>query len=93
MEPKTTTLHPKCFKIIDICIRFVAIAFRSEKVFLKGTPMTYFCSALDSPLGRYGRNTLMHAWGNEHFIPTKFCKHPSCGSVVQAEYIYMCYHT
>ena len=34
MEPKTTTLHPTCFKITaTVCIRFVAITFWAEEVF------------------------------------------------------------
>ena len=76
-------------------IRLVAVAFRSGKrSFFKKrppTPLTYFCPALDPPLGRYGRNTLMHVRGHEHSIPTKFRKHPSSGSVVKA--MTMCSHT
>ena len=60
MEPKTTTLHPKCFKIIamhSVCCCSLPV-WRS---FLKkGSPMTYFCPILDWPLGRYGQNTLTH---------------------------------
>ena len=48
-----------------------------RKSFLKkGTPLTYFCLTLDPPLGRCGRNILMHVQGHEHFIPTKFRKNP-----------------
>ena len=66
-----------------LCIRFVAVAFWAKKknnFFKMGTPVTYFCPALDLPLGRYGRNILMHIRGHKHFILTKFHKHPSCGS-------------
>ena len=61
-----------------LSIRFVAVAFRSEEeVFLRGgTPRDLFCLALDPPLGRYGQNIFMHVPGHEHFIPTKFRKHP-----------------
>ena len=51
--------------------------------------MTYFCPALDPPLGGYGRNTLTHVRAMS--IPTKFHKHPSNGSVVKA--MTMCSHT
>ena len=48
-----------------LCIRFVAVAFWAKKQFFKlGTPVTYFCPALDPPLGRYGRNILMHIQGH-----------------------------
>ena len=45
-----------------------------------------------STLGGYGRNILMHVQGHEHFIPTKFRKHPLSGSVVKAD-LYICSHT
>ena len=70
----------------SICIRFATVAFQSKEVF-EGTPMTYFCPTLDLPLGRYGRNTLMNVRGHDRFIPTKFRKHPSCSSVVKADYV------
>ena len=60
-------------------IRFVAVAFRSEeKVFWRRAPppLDLFCLALDPPLGKYGQNIFMHVPGHEHFIPTKFRKHP-----------------
>ena len=64
-----------------LCIRFVAVAFWAKKNnFKMGTPVTYFCPALDPPLCSYGRNILMHIRGHKHFILTKFHKHPSCGS-------------
>ena len=83
---------------------------------------TYFCPALDPPLGISGRNhyqngsipskafclwsslwLLVLPWnhprvdlikslnlyaGHENFIPTKFHKHLSSGSVVKADYVY-----
>ena len=77
-----------------LCIRFVAVAFQSEgEVFWRRgpslyLPVTYFCLTLDPPLGRYGRNIFMHVLGHEHFIPTKFRKHPLSGSVVKADYVF-----
>ena len=71
-------------------IRFVAVAFQSEEeVFLRrGPPVTYFAFSLDPPLGKYGQNIFMHVPGHEHFIPTKFRKHPLSGSVVKAGYVF-----
>ena len=70
-------------------IRFVAVAFRSEEVFLKkGTPRDLFCLALDLSLGKYDQNIFMHVPGHEHFIPTKFRKHPISGYVVKAGYVF-----
>ena len=67
----------------------IAVAFRSEEVFWRrGPPVTYFGLALDPPLGRYGQNIFMHVPGHEHFIPTKFRKHPLSGSVVKAGYVF-----
>ena len=54
----------------------------------KGTPRYLFCLALDPPLGRYGQNIFKHVPGNEHFIPTKFHKHPLSRSLVKANYVY-----
>ena len=89
MEPKITTLHPTCFEIIaihSICRCNLPVW---RRIFLKkGDPVTYFGPALDPPLGGSGRNTLMHVRGHEHFIPTKFCKHPLSGSVVKADYVF-----
>ena len=71
-------------------IRFVVVAFWSaEDVFLRrGHPRDLFCLALDPPLGKYGQNIFMHVLGHEHFIPTKFRKHPLIGSVVKAGYVF-----
>ena len=45
-----------------LCIRFVDVAFRSEKGFLKkGTP----CPTLDLLVGRYDQSTLMHVRGHK----------------------------
>ena len=73
-------------------IRFVAVASRSEEeMFLRRGPPPpgdLFCLALDLPLGKYGQNIFMHVPGHEHFIPTKFRKHPLSGSVVKAGYVF-----
>ena len=56
----------------------------------KGTPppVTNFASPWIRPLGKYGQNIFMHVPGHEHFIPTKFRKHPLGGSVVKAGYVF-----
>ena len=72
-------------------IRFVAVAFRSEAEvrWRRGPPITYlFYHPLHPSLGIYGQNILMHVPGHEHFIPTKFRKHPLSGSVVKADYVF-----
>ena len=68
-------------------IRFVAIAFQSEEEFFwrRGPPRPGFA------LGKYGKNIFMHVPGHEHFIPTKFRKHPLSGSVVKAGYVFHTY--
>ena len=53
-------------------------------------PGDLFCLALNLPLGKYGQNIFMHVPGHEHFIPTKFRKHPLSGSVVKAGYVLPC---
>ena len=71
-------------------IQFVAVALQSEEeVFWRRGPPDLFCVALDLPLGRYGQNIFIHVPGHEHFIPTKFHKHPFSGSVVKADYVFL----
>ena len=41
--------------------------------------MTYFCPALDEPLGGSGRKTSTLVRDHEYFIPTKFHQNPSSG--------------
>ena len=36
---------------------------------------------------KYSQNIFKHVPGHEHFIPTKFGKHPLSGSVVKAGYV------
>ena len=50
--------------------------------------MTNFASPWIRPLGKYVQNIFMHVQGHEHFIPTKFRKHPLSGSVVKAGYVF-----
>ena len=60
-----------------------------KKFFEEGDPpVTYFASPWIRPLGKYGQNIFMHVPGHEHFIPTKFRKHPLSGSVVKAGYVF-----
>ena len=77
-------------------IWLVAVAFRSEEevFWRRGTPPPgdLFCLALVPPLGKYGQNIFMHVPGHEHFIPTKFRKHPLSGSVVKAGYVFPYIH-
>ena len=47
--------------------------------------MTYFCPALDRPLGGSGRKTTTLVRDHEYFIPTKFHQNPSSGSGEEAE--------
>ena len=49
--------------------------------------MTYFALPGSAP-GQIWPNIFMHVPGHEHFIPTKFRKHPLSGSVVKAGYVF-----
>ena len=73
-----------------LCIRFVAVAFRSEEEVLwrRELPGTYFGPALDPPLGGFGPRVNTNVRGYEYFIPTKFGKYPSGNSVVKAGYVF-----
>ena len=51
----------------------------------KGTPVTYFCPALDPPLGGSGRKTTTLVRYQEYFIHTKFHQNPSSGSGEEVE--------
>ena len=51
----------------------------------KGTPVTYFCPALDPPLGGSGRKTTTLVRDHEYFIPTKFHQNLSSGSEEEDE--------
>ena len=79
---------------LDHCYTFGSLLWPSslKKHFLEEAPphppVTYFRPALDPPLGRSGQNTLMHVRCHEHFIPTKFHKHPSSSSVVMADFVF-----
>ena len=47
--------------------------------------MTYFCPALDPPLGGSGPKTTILVRDLEYFIHTKFHQNPSSGSVEEVE--------
>ena len=47
--------------------------------------MTYFCPALDPPLGGSGRKTTTLVRDHEYLIPTKFHQNPSSGSGEEVE--------
>ena len=53
--------------------------------FKKGTPVTYFCPALDPPLGGSGRKTTTLVRDHKYFIHTKFHQKPSSGSGEEVE--------
>ena len=81
--------------LLDHCYEFslFAVAFRSEEeVFLRRDPplVTYFASPWISPWADMAM--FMHVPGHEHFIPTKFRKHPLSGSVVKADYVFQNKH-
>ena len=68
----------------------LTVAFRSEEEVLgrKGPSLTYYGSALDLPLGRFGQKVDTNVRGHEFFIPTKFGKYPLNDSVVKADYVF-----
>ena len=79
--------------LLDHCYEFGLLLWPSglKKFFEEGEhphPSDLFGLALDPPLGRYGQNIFMHVPGHEHFIPTKFRKHPLSGCVVKAGYVF-----
>ena len=47
--------------------------------------MTYFCPALDPPLGGSGRKTTTLVRDHEYFMHTKFHQNPSSGSGEEVE--------
>ena len=52
-----------------------------QRSFLKqGTPVNYFCPALDPPLGGSGRKATTLVRDHEYFMHTKFYQNPSSGS-------------
>ena len=81
--------------LLDHCYEFGLLLKPSDlkkKLFEERTPppppVTYFASPWICPLGKYGQNIFMHVLGHEHFIPTKFRKHPLSSSVVKAGYVF-----
>ena len=51
----------------------------------KGTPVTYFCPALDPPMGGSGRKTTTLVRDHEYFMHTKFHQNPLSGSGEEVE--------
>ena len=86
MEPKIKTLPPTCFEIIalySVCCCSLSVWRRS---FLKkGTPVTYFCPALDQTLDGSGRKTTTLVRDFKYFIHTKFHQNPSSCSGEEVE--------
>ena len=85
MEQKITTLLPTSLQIIamhSVCCCSLPFWRRFLK---KGTPVTYFCPALDPPLGGSDRNTTILVKDHQYFIPTKFHQNPSSGSGEEVE--------
>ena len=63
---------------LSFFIHIIAVAVRSEEEVLwrRGPPLTYFCPALDPPLGGSGWKTTTLVGDREYFIPTKFHQNP-----------------
>ena len=78
--------------LLDHChaFGFVAVAFQSEEEVLleKGPLIDLFLLALDPPLGEVCHKVYTQVRYDEYFIPTKFHKHPSSGSIVKADYVF-----
>ena len=77
--------------LLDHCYAFGLLLLPSslKKFFEEGTPQPLwpiFASPWIRPL------ILMHVQGYENFIPIKFRKHPSSGSVVKADYVFPYIH-
>ena len=51
----------------------------------KGTPVTFFCPALDLPMGGSGQKTTTLVRDYEYFMHTKFHQNPSSGSGKEVE--------
>ena len=68
----------------------VAVAFPSKEEVLwrRGPLLTYFGTALDTPLCRFGPKVNTNVQGRKYFIHKKFCKYPSSDSVVKADYVF-----
>ena len=79
---------------LDHCYEFSLLLQPSglKKFFEEGDPPWWpIWPRPRSTRGRYGLNIFMHVPGHEHFIPTKFRKHPLwliSGSVVKAGYVF-----
>ena len=89
MESKILTFFLHAFRSL-LCIRFVAVAFLSEEAvpWWRDPSLTYFCPALDPPLGGVCRKVSTQVQGIEYLIPTKFRKHPPSAFVTKADYVF-----
>ena len=90
MQPKVQYYIPHASRSL-LWIQFVAVAFRSVEVFFffeEGDPLRPILSRPGSAPGQIWPNIFMHVPGHEHFIPSKFRKHPWSGSVVKADYVF-----
>ena len=85
-DPQGQMMSEKIRKIIamhSVCCCSLPVWRRS---FLKkGTPVTFFCLALDPPLDGSGRKTTTLVSDHEYFTPTKFHKNPSSCSGEEVE--------
>ena len=91
---RTATIAIFHFRIRG-CIRFVAVAFRSEEEVLwrRNPSLTYFWQIalpppLDPPQGGVCQKAYKQVRDYEYFISIKFPKHPSSGSVRKADYVF-----
>ena len=89
---RTATIAIFQFRIRG-CIRFVAIAFRSEEEVLwrRNPSLTYFWQIAPPPGSAPGgvcRKAYKQVRDYEYFISIKFRKHPSSGSAGKADYEY-----
>ena len=88
---RTATIAIFQFRIQG-CIPFVNVAFRSEEEVLwrRNPSLTYFwqIAPLDPPLGGVCRKAYKQVRDYEYFISIKFRKHPSSGSVGNADYVF-----
>ena len=74
--------------LLDHCYVFglsLKLSGLKKKFLRKGTPVTYFCPALDPPLGGSGRRTTTLEKDHEYFISTKFHQNSSSGSGEEVE--------
>ena len=77
--------------LLECCYAFGLLLWSSnlKKMFFEeGDPLDLFLPSPGYAPGRIWPKCLTHVRSHEFFIPTKFCKHPSSGSVVKADYLF-----